>query len=294
MTRRTAGSIAVAVTLVASTTMAAQQVFRSGTSVVIVDVLVRDGRSIVSGLTTKDFRVFDEGIPQTVDEVTAEQLPIDLTLLIDSSGSTMSELKSFQEQAARVASLLRTDDRVRVIAFATGIREIAPLQPAFEPAIFDRALPTGETALNDALVHALYRHVDPGRRHLIVAFTDGKDTSSVTSAITVNQAARRANAVLHLVIGGPAPPPGTAVRPEARLLKEAAGVTSGELHEPGRFGSAVEGLAEVFSSFRQSYVLRYRPQGVLAPGWHALSVRLTDPVKAGYTVTARRGYFAER
>lgn len=127
-----------------------------------------------------------------------------------------------------------------------------------------------------------------------MAFTDGKDTSSVASSITVNQVARRANAVLHLVIGGPERSPDKSLSPEMRLLKEAAEVTSGELHEPGRFTSAVEALSEVFTWFRQSYVLRYRPNGVSLTGWHVLAVRLTDPIKADFTVTARRGYLVGR
>lgn len=274
----------------ALTHLHAQQVFRAEARVVIVDARVLDGGRPVAGLTRDDFRIFEEGLPQTIREVSPEQLPMDVTLLLDTSGSTSSVLDAFRAQADQIAALVRAEDRVRVTAFASAVRDVMPLGPR-GPLVLAGPLPTGETALFDALVHTLYRQVEPGRRHLVVVFTDGKDTSSLAGAVTVNRLARRSDAALHVVLHGPALAPAADLPLDWRLLREAADVTGGTLFLPQAFGSAPAALADVITTFRHSYVLRYTPT-TTTPGWRDIAVRLTDPAKAGFIVRARRGYVA--
>jgi hypothetical protein len=67
---------------------AQQQVFRTGTDVVLVDVLVTRDRRAVTDLQVHDFEVLDNGVRQTVEIVESGHLmPIDLTLLTDVSAS---------------------------------------------------------------------------------------------------------------------------------------------------------------------------------------------------------------
>lgn len=87
---------------------------------------------------------------------------MDVTLLLDTSGSTSSVLDAFRAQADQIAALVRAEDRVRVTAFASAVRDVMPLGPR-GPLVLAGPLPTGETALFDALVHTLYRQVEPGR-----------------------------------------------------------------------------------------------------------------------------------
>jgi len=287
--------LAVATLVIGAATLAhvhAQQVFRAEARVVTVDVRVLDRGRPVPGLTRDDFQVFDQGLPQTISELSPEQLPMDVTLLVDTSGSTSSVLDAFRAHADRIAGLVRDEDRLRVVAFAGAVRDLVPLGPRGALAL-DGALPTGETALFDALVHTLYREVEPARRHLVVVFTDGRDTSSLASPITVNRLARRSEAALHVVLHGPSLLPDHDMPVDWRLMTEAASVTGGTLFLPQAFGSAPDALADVISTFRNSYVLRYTPSSRSSTdGWHDIAVRLTDSSKAGLTVRARRGYFA--
>lgn len=283
--------VALALCVAAVMHLHGQQVFRAEARVVIVDVRVLDRGRPVPGLTRDDFQVFDQGLPQTISELSPEQLPMDVTLLLDTSGSTSSVLDAFRAQADRIAGLVRDEDRLRVVAFAGAVRDLVPLGPR-GPLALDGPLPAGETALFDALVHTLYRRVDPGRRHLVVAFTDGKDTSSLAGAITVNRLARRSEAALHVVLSGVSMTPDQALPLDWRLLTEASDVTGGALFLPQAFGSAPDALADVISTFRNSYMLRYTPSNRSTDSWHDIAVRLTDASKAGFTVRARRGYFA--
>ncbi len=73
-------------------------------------------------------------------------------------------------------------------------------------------------------------------------------------------------------------------------LKEAAELTGGKMYLPGVFTdrTAAAIFEKVFADYRQSYILRYTPQGVKREGWHEISV--TVPSAPSYTVHARRGY----
>ena len=59
-------------------------VFRSGVSLVRVDAQATDSTgAVVEGLTKDDFRVLDEGVPQTLVNFSFAQEPLDLILLFD-------------------------------------------------------------------------------------------------------------------------------------------------------------------------------------------------------------------
>jgi hypothetical protein len=69
----------------------------------------------------------------------------------------------------------------------------------------------------------------------------------------------------------------------------AAERTGGERHR-SRFGDpAVKTFGRILDEFRRSYVLRYSPQGMPAPGWHR--VRVIVPGHPAATINARAGYF---
>jgi hypothetical protein len=55
-------------------------VFRARTSTVAVTASVKRGNNVVTNLTAADFVVTDNGVPQTVEAVAIENVPIDVTL----------------------------------------------------------------------------------------------------------------------------------------------------------------------------------------------------------------------
>ena len=287
-------------------------VFRSRTSFVAVDVSVRAGNRPVGGLTAADFVLSDNNVPQVVEIVDRAAVPIDLTLVVDVSGSTAGRLEQYRSSVREIAALLRSQDQLRVIGFSEHVVEVSPLQSAASAPPVDR-LQTGRlTALNDALIAALVRAVALDRRHLIVAFTDGMDSFSVVDTAKVVEVARRADAVLHLAIsspsggaGPPIPPGGILRRPTATvtnarvgfhpegdamaLPESAATATGGQRLSTGFAGALVGAFERVFEDFQSSYVLRYRPTGVPLEGWHDIDV--TVPRSKGYRIRARSGYF---
>src|SRR4029079_15359034 len=89
--------------------------FRSGVEVVRVPVAVVDRTKPVRGLTAADFELLDHGVRQTLAAAAAvEDLPVDVTLVLDSSGSVKGRaLDQLKADVQSIANDLQPDDRVR-------------------------------------------------------------------------------------------------------------------------------------------------------------------------------------
>ena len=204
---------------------AQQPVFRSGATLVTASVSVKRGNRPVSGLTAADFIVTDNGVPQTVERVAFEEVPIDVTVVIDLSGSTSSIVDEIRRDTRRILGFLRPIDQVRVVTIDTYVHEVIPQQLAVPTlGLPERMVSGGASSIRDAIAAALISRTDPERRRLVVAITDGDDTKSVTEAATVMELARRSDTVLHIVF----------VRPPGM-----GGFGGGGLGGPGGFGAPV-------------------------------------------------------
>ena len=106
MTRRLAAG-AAAILAAAIVPVAAQQTFRSTTAVVSVSVSVKRGNAVVANLTAADFALTDNGVAQIVEAVSMESVPVDVTLFLDTSGSTAGKLDEMQHDVQSILQLLR-------------------------------------------------------------------------------------------------------------------------------------------------------------------------------------------
>lgn len=297
MTARNAIVAAALAALVAPPAAQPQSTFRSGTTVVSVNVSVKAGNVPVPGLGATDFALKDNGVPQTIDAVVVEAVPIDVTLVLDTSGSAAGAIRRLLADVQTIAGRLRAADRFRLLTIDTYVHQLLPMQPAGRQVWPSRMPYNGASAVHDALVAGLLTPVDVDRRHLVVAMTDGVDTTSTLDADAVRRVAGRTDAVLHIVAlsghAAPSPVPANWLpRRDADLeiLQEAARRTGGELYPAGQLGADVVGAFDrVFEDFRSSYVLRYTPARVNARGWHELEVKTTRSGR--FTIRARKGYF---
>jgi VWFA-related protein len=300
MTRQSLAAVAMvmsAVTLAA--TQESMRTSRATTAgAVQVPVSVRDGTRPVLGLAATDFVLTDNDVAQHVEAVTIESVPLDITLIVDTSGGTTGIADQMVRDVQQIARLLRKDDAFRVIRIDTAVEEARPMGAVTTPVVIS-AVPrqNGASSVHDALIAALVRPVALDRRHLVVAITDGRDTMSVTTADRVREVASRSEALLQIIM---VRPPGgvrgvSFMRPRYSdenilLLTEAAETTGGELRGRGLFGDAepVAAFKRVFDDVRQSYLLRYSPREVDSAGWHELAV--TVPKLPNATVRVRKGY----
>jgi hypothetical protein len=299
-----------------------QPVFRGGTDLVTIDVSVRSSGQPVGALAAKDFVLLDNGVRQTVDIVELEAIPVDITVLIDATEDDSGYVNDLVAQARKIVALARPADRVRVMRAGSTVVDLSPRQPAEGAPRVPDLVGTGLPSAQDGLAAALMRQIEPDRRHLIIALTDGIDAMSTLDAAAVRDIARRSTATLYIaqvtialddIDGRPGyighrereardrcivaylcSPTRPFWRPyddeQFDTLKEAAEITGGELYLPGIFtnrtASAI--FEKAFADYRKSYLLRFTPQGVKHEGWHDVGV--TIPSLPGVEIKARRGY----
>src|SRR5262245_65103127 len=66
------------------------------TSEVLLPVTVRDSTGkFIDGLTRNDFRVFEDGTPQPLSDISLRQVPVDVVLMVDASSSAVENLDDF-------------------------------------------------------------------------------------------------------------------------------------------------------------------------------------------------------
>jgi VWFA-related protein len=289
--------------LAASPSAGQNPTFRSTTAMVSVSVSVKRGNSVVANLKAADFTLTDNGVPQAVEAVSIESVPIDATLFLDTSGSTSGKLDEMQRDVQSILQLLRPGDRFRLLTIGDAVEPAVPwVSAGTKVNVSIRPVP-GISLVHDALMFGLLHRPETGRRHLVVGMTDRRDCGSVVPASLLLEVAGRSDAVMHLVdYIGPGAPGRLRVRscsPQAtplgsQIITQAAERTGGLLHEQSRFfraSSIARAFKLIFDDFRQSYMLRYSPSGVPLPGWHAIVVRV--PSARGATIRARQGYYGE-
>ena len=302
---------------VAATLAGGAQVFRAGVDGVTVVVSVRQGNKPVTGLSAADFQLTDNGVPQKISSVSAEKVPLDLTLLLDLSTSVDGpQLERLKKAVADTAELLRPDDRIRLIAISQVLQEIFPFQPRTAALSLDALRAEGATSLYDGMAATMMRPPEAGRRQLVVAFTDGRDSTSIVDERMTLDIARRSDAVVSIIVPVEAPDAAASRRLAQRnTLDSLAGagnvVNSRVAGEVGTDGIPValtrlvaptggriialgtgESISRVFKAtledFRASYVLQYTAEGVAPEGWHDLAVSVSR--RGGLEIRARKGY----
>jgi Ca-activated chloride channel homolog len=162
------------------------EVVRVESNLVVVPVSVTDATGQpVMGLTTKDFRLLEEGREQEITQIgDPEQIPLDIAILLDVSGSVDARF-AFEQEAASLflKQVLKTGDRATVFAIDKTSRHELPLTTAENAAakIMTIAPAKGPTAFYDTIVDAvnyLAQNTPERHRRVVVVISDGEDNFS--------------------------------------------------------------------------------------------------------------------
>lgn len=263
---------------------AEQPTFSSKLEAVRVDVLVTDRGKVVPGLTATDFEVRDNGVPQTVDLVSFQDLSLNVILALDVSASVSGErLKHLQGAGQTLLDRLATDDRSALITISHSIHLREALTGETERVRQALAVvkPTGDTALVDGTYTAMTMDPPDGGRSLLLVFSDGVDTASFLTPERVLESARRTDMVVYGV--------STRGLEDSKFLEDLSELTGGTTLKVESTKDLSATFLKILDEFRQRYLISYSPTGVARDGWHRLDVRVKN---RRVTVKARAGYQA--
>lgn len=268
-----------------------------------VSVFDRHGRP-AAGLRPEDFEVFEDGVRQSIRAAGAEEVPFNLALLLDLSGSTQRERAAMKAAARRFVEIARPHDRVAVYAMASDLFQVvSPLTADRERlARLIDAIPDvgGGSPLYDTLVVAYNQELArrPAERNALIVISDGIDNrlhaAGAPAAVPfpkLLRALRAMNVVLYPVFLDPftrVPPPAWAKK--AREQMEALARASGGRLFPAR---SLEDLEPVYplvaQELRSVYTLAYYASNQTFDGrWRRVEVKVRPHLR----VRTRSGYFA--
>src|SRR5580704_1481787 len=263
---------------------------------IFVNVTDKNG-ALVGGLTQNDFAVFEDGRPQQIAVFEKQsELPLNLTLAIDTSGSVHKDMSEEANAARHFArAILRPQDQMSVLEFATEVRELQSFTN--KPALIDRAL--GElhsdfaTALYDAICLGSEKLGGKQGRKVLVLISDGDDTVKNSTYAQALEAALRNEVMIYSIIDVPIEASaGRDLGGEHALitLAEETGGKSFYISE----GGLDKAFARVSDDLRTQYLLGYYPHNQ-EPGltFHHVRVAIPRAAAEAFNIRYRTGYYAD-
>lgn len=300
--RRWQGPLCLIAFLAVATALFAQQ--DSGTTLhvnvklvnVFVNVTDHNG-AIVGGLTKDDFAVFEDGRPQDIALFERQSnVPLNLTLAIDTSGSVRKDMTEEQGAARRFArAMLRPEDQMSVMQFATTVRTLTAFTNKIN--LIDRGLSElrsdWATALYDAICLGSQQLGKRDGRKVLVIVSDGDDTVQDATYAQALEAALRNEVMIYSLIDVPI---------EASAGRDTGGehalITLSEQTGGKHFYVSAGGLdkafAQVSDDLRTQYLIGYYPKHQ-APGidFHRIAVTIPRAAPGAFNIRHRTGYYGD-
>jgi Ca-activated chloride channel homolog len=252
-----------------------------------VSALDKDSH-FVKGLAKEDFAIQEDGRPQAMTgfEV-AENLPLNIGLVIDSSGSMEKGMPFVREAAAALfRALIRPKDQGFVLEFRDRpkfLQELTSDSAALQRASQDLKA-QGATALYDAVILGLYQFRTLQGRKALIVVTDGDDNRSHVEYETLLRYARSAGAPIYFIAVNI---PLTDFK-SRKIIHEIAKESGGEVFSIGSAAKIGEVTHRIEEELRSQYVLAFRTDSQKPPGeYRAVTVAVAKP---GITARTIRGY----
>jgi VWFA-related protein len=145
-----------------------------------VVVTNKNGKRI-KDLKQEDFEIFENDIPQEIAGFASTDEPINVALMLDTSGSTEQDLARMQNAAIDFVHQLHPDDEVAILSFAeeTKLQYDFTIDRKKNEYGIKKTRAGGGTAIYEAVWLALEEVLKPvWERKALVLFSDGVDTSS--------------------------------------------------------------------------------------------------------------------
>ena len=253
--------------------------------------------AIIGGLTKDDFKITEDGRPQTIAVFERQsELPLNLTLAIDTSSSTYKD-RYIEQQAAKrfVRALIRPQDQMSVIQFNTYVDQLSGFTN--NVAQIDRGLDhmrgAGGTALYDAIYLGSKGLGSKDGRKILVLVTDGGDTVKGSTYDDALEQALRNEVMIYSIIDVPI---------EASAGRDLGGehalITLSEQTGGKHFyvdaGGLDKAFARVSDDLRTQYMIGYYPRNQ-EPGrsFHRIQVTVPRASKESFNIRNKTGYYAD-
>jgi VWFA-related protein len=252
----------------------------------------------VSDLSRGNFKVWEDGVEQTVNGVQRQDQPVSMGILVDDSGSMLDKRATVNSAAMRLLRASNPGDSVFIVNFA----DKAYLDQGFTSDLvaLNRGLahndPRGLTAMYDAVAASareLSLHATQ-RKQVLLIITDGADNASELNLVqTVRKVQDLAGPVVYTVGLPFDDSPAEAQRTRA-ALEQMSEETGGVAYFPASLAEVNAVAAQVAYDIRNQYIVAYHAtRAENLGGYRSVRVEAQAPNHRKLSVRTRRGYFAK-
>ena len=227
-------------------------------------------------LTTRDLRLRENGVEQTIRDVLPQRGAARFVFVVDRSLSMGDgKLAATLSAIDGAWQYLRPDDRVEVVLFNHNVAKARAVARGEQvEQLLGDVTPSGGTSLRDAIAS-----IGSRERTYAIVLTDGGDRNSVASEEEALRKISGSKSVLDAVVLGD----------RSRFLERAAENTGGDAVRANASTLARE-LHTLLLDINSRYLLVYQSHGN-GPGWR--SIQVTPAARGVQVVTARKGYFSQ-
>lgn len=254
---------------------------------VTITVSDRLGR-FVTGLTKKNFTVFDDGTKQEIAHFSDDDAPVTLGIIYDVSGS-MEDLTSRSFQTLRrLFESSHQDDEYFVIAFNDRPKLVQDFTTSpseiLNRVIFVKA--NGNTALYDAV----YLGIEKARqgRHqkkALLIISDGVENNSIYSGRELRELLKESDVPMYSI--------GLSqLYKGLGTLSNLSGLSGGMMFNPADEPQTRDIYTRIALALRHRYVVAFYPTDVTSSvDWHKVKINVSGPKGLGrLSVSYKKGY----
>jgi Ca-activated chloride channel homolog len=273
--------------------------FRVNVRLVNVFTTVTDSHGApVAGLAKDDFKILEDGVPQTISVFDQEsELPLSIVLAVDTSESTRRDAELEAISARKFAhSIIRPIDHLAVFQVSENIDQVTAFTADLH--VIDRGIAGLQrgagTSLYDAIFLGAEALITRDGRKVLVLITDGGDTTSKADYDGALRRAQQAEALVYSIIVVPvANDAGRNLGGEHALIQISKD-TGGKYYYAESIEQLDEAFRQISKELRTQYLIGYYPNHKSSESpFHRIQVQITrqDGEGQAYQVRHRAGYY---
>ena len=255
---------------------------RVNTDLVVIPVTVTDGKGrVVNGLQKEHFTLYEDKVEQAITHFAAEDAPVAIGLVFDTSDSMAPKLSKAREAVAALLRNANPEDEFFLVQFNHHPQLVVSMTKNSEE-IQNRVVLVqtgGSTALLDAVTLALkeMRNAHYTRKAIIV-ISDGEDNASHCSPLELHEAVRKADVLIYAIGIIDSYSSASSQTRGSALLNEISRQTGGCLFEVSTLKQLPNIAGKIGAWLRNQYVLGYTPNNLENAGeYHRVQIKLTKP-----------------
>ncbi len=241
----------------------------------------------VPKLPRSAFRVFEDERAQTISNFASEDVPLELVVAVDVSGSMTPVMPKVRKAVKDFLAAVPTRDEVTIVGFNDVVFPASRKSTSLPErmAAVDRLATWGATALYDAIIQGVDMLGRQAGRRAMVVFSDGEDQGSHVTLEDVERRLQASDVTLYIIAQGR----GITHEYLRKVMQRLSTPTGGRVFATDNIDRLQDAFSDLLDELSNQYLLGYQPTNTRRDDtWRQIRVE----VEGQKGVRARSGYRA--